>query len=79
MKNPLCIDASSKASDRELLLAAINVLNKITQEMFDGRVKQAQTDILENREAAENAVLEMKADLVDMVELEYLNLIGEEM
>ena len=47
--NPLWIDPN-KGSVSEKLQAVINILNIITQEMYEGRVKQTQNDIVKVEE-----------------------------
>lgn len=53
MSNPLWIDAN-KGSLAEQVRAIINVLNAVTNEMYEGRVKQAQNDIKAVSEKADN-------------------------
>ena len=77
MKNPLYINPQS-GNVSEQLRAIINVLNILTNEMYNGRVKQVQSDTTKNSDDIENGLLQIQADMVEMVIDEYNSILGEQ-
>ena len=71
--NPMFINLTGKESTIEK--AIINVLNIVSNEMFNGRVSQAQADIKNEAEKEEQDILQLQADVVEAVIDEYNALI----